>query len=30
MQPKILVVCIRYAIAEMINQKILKDISEDK
>ncbi|WMU95611.1 hypothetical protein [Escherichia phage pEC-M719-6WT.1] len=25
MQPKILVICIRYAIAEMINQAILKD-----
>lgn len=25
MQPKILAVCIRYAIADMINQAILKD-----
>nr|DAJ98509.1 MAG TPA: hypothetical protein [Caudoviricetes sp.] len=25
MQPKILVICIRYAIAEMINKHILED-----
>lgn len=25
MQPKILAICIRYAIADMINQAILKD-----
>lgn len=25
MQPKILAVCIRYAIADMINQAIMKD-----
>ncbi|ALH47006.1 hypothetical protein AVU07_agp115 [Escherichia phage phiSUSP1] len=25
MQPKILAVCVRYAIADMINQAILKD-----
>ena len=30
MQPTIIVICIRYAIAEMINQKILKDFSQVK
>lgn len=30
MQPKILVICIRYAIAEMINKAILEDVKEGK